>query len=158
MKSKLYIISFISIVSFFADRISKMLIMNSFSLHERKPLINGFLNITYTKNEGAAWSMFSGNRLMLIGTSIAVLIFMIYSIHTMKNLSKIEEILFGILIGGIIGNLFDRIVYSSVIDFIDVIIFGYDFPIFNIADSLIVISTLSLIIMSFRSDKNENKG
>ena len=102
--------------------------------------------------------MFSGNRLMLIGTSIAVLIFMIYSIHTMKNLSKIEEILFGILIGGIIGNLFDRIVYSSVIDFIDVIIFGYDFPIFNIADSLIVISTLSLIIMSFRSDKNENKG
>ena len=102
--------------------------------------------------------MFSGNRLMLIGLSIAVLIFMIYSIHTMKNLSRIEEILFGILIGGIVGNLFDRIVYSSVIDFIDVIIFGYDFPIFNIADSLIVISTLSLIIMSFRSGKNENKG
>ena len=154
MKWKLYIIS---VISFIIDRLTKIFIMKNMVLNESKTIIKNFLRITYAKNNGAAWSIFSGNKLLLIGISILTLVFIIYSIHTMKNLKKFDVVFLGILVGGIMGNLFDRIVYSSVIDFIDVIIFGYDFPIFNIADSLIVISAIVLVIMSFRSDKNENK-
>ena len=63
-----------------------------------------------------------------------------------KELRKQDTIVYGLLIGGIMGNLIDRIVYGSVIDYLDFNIFGYDFPIFNLADTLICISVFFLII------------
>ena len=90
---------------------------------------------------------------MLIIISIIALIF-IFKYISKEGLSNFEYVLYGILSGGICGNLFDRIVYKSVIDYLDFNIFGYSFPIFNFADTLIVIS-MFLIIITMKDDKNE---
>ena len=154
MKKRLFIIT---IITFLIDRISKILVMNKLTLYKESVIIKNFLNIRYVKNDGAAWSILSGNRIVLIIVSLIVLVLMIMSIKKAKEIKRLDAISYGILFGGIFGNLFDRIVYGYVIDFIDVYIFNYDFPVFNIADSFIVIGVIILLIMSFRGDKNENK-
>ena len=154
MKKRLFIIT---IITFLIDRISKILVLNKLTLYKESVIIKNFLNIRYVKNDGAAWSILSGNRIVLIIVSLIVLVLMIMSIKKAKEIKRLDAISYGILFGGIFGNLFDRIVYGYVIDFIDVYIFNYDFPVFNIADSFIVIGVIILLIMSFRGDKNENK-
>ena len=73
-----------------------------------------------------------------------------------KNLGRKEWITYGILLGGIIGNLIDRIKTGAVIDYLDFTFFGYPYPIFNFADICIVVSILGLFLI-IREDKNENK-
>ena len=72
-----------------------------------------------------------------------------------EEINKIESISYGMIIGGIIGNLFDRIIYSYVIDFLDFRIFGYHYPVFNLADSFIVIGIIMMIILTIRKEYHE---
>ncbi|MBR3362507.1 MAG: signal peptidase II [Bacilli bacterium] len=137
----------------FIDQLIKNIIINLLSVGESINVIKNFFNITYVRNSGAAFSILESNTILLIIISIFALIF-IFKHISKDNLSKFEYILYGILSGGICGNLFDRIVYKSVIDYLDFNIFGYKFPIFNFADSLIVIS-MFLIIFTMKDDKNE---
>lgn len=138
------------------DQISKLIIINSLNLYERIPVIRDFFNITYVQNEGAAWGILDGNILFLVAITLVALFFICRFIFRDNNISKIEGIAYGMLLGGILGNLTDRIVHNYVIDFFDFKIFNYDFPVFNIADSLIVISAILLVFSCFRGDKNES--
>ncbi len=113
-------------------------------------IINNFFKITLMHNYGAAWSMLNGYRLFLIVVSILEL-FLIYNIF-IKNQKIKNGIILGMLIGGIIGNLIDRIIYGYVIDYLDFNIFGYNYPVFNLADSMIVISIILLIISIYKGD------
>ena len=74
-----------------------------------------------------------------------------------KKLNKFESINYGLLTGGIIGNLLDRIIYGYVIDFLDFNIIGYNYPIFNLADSFIVISIILIIFNEFKGDKSASR-
>lgn len=150
-------LSIITIASFLIDLISKIFVSNNFNPYIPNKVIDNFFYITYVKNEGAAWSILSGNRFFLIAVSIIALIFILSCILKEKTFGKLEGFSYGILLGGIVGNLFDRIVYGYVIDFLDFNIFGYNYPVFNIADCFIVIGVLIMIILSFRGDKNENR-
>lgn len=150
-------LSIITIASFLIDLISKIFVSNNFNPYIRNKVIDNFFYITYVKNEGAAWSILSGNRFFLIAISIVALIFISNCVFREQNITKLEGFSYGILLGGIVGNLFDRIVYGYVIDFLDFNIFGYNYPVFNIADCFIVIGVLIMIILSFRGDKNENR-
>lgn len=144
-------------VCFIIDRIVKFIIILSMSLGESIKIINNFFNITYVANDGAAFSILSSKVILLIIISLIVLIFLIR--YIVKNeLKKIEYISYGILMGGILGNLFDRIIYSSVIDYLDFNIFGYKFPIFNFADVCIVISIGIILIDMIRGEAHGNKG
>ena len=67
-----------------------------------------------------------------------------------KYINKYEQIAYGLILGGALGNLLDRLVYGSVIDFLDFKIFNYDYPIFNIADTGIVIGVIIIIITSIK--------
>ena len=71
-------------------------------------------------------------------------------------MKTIDAITYGLLLGGICGNFFDRIVYGYVVDFLDFKIFSYDFPVFNIADVLIVVSVVIMTVLYVRGDKDEN--
>ena len=119
-------------------------------------IINNFFSITYSRNIGAAWSILSGGRIILILLGIvAINVIYFLCIHN-KKLSGKDQILYSLLIGGILGNLIDRVIYGYVIDYLDFNIFGYKYPIFNLADIFIVVSVILIIIFSFIGKKNEN--
>ena len=121
-------------------------------------VIRGFFRITYTCNDGAAFSILKGKRVFFIIMTIIVVFLIVY--YLLKNkVYWVEKYSFLLIISGAVGNLIDRIMYGYVIDFLDFIIFGYDFPVFNIADSFITIGAIGLIIsILFLNKEGENAG
>ena len=148
MKRKPYIIAFFF---FLVDIVSKQVIAHTLSVSESIKVIPDFFYLTYVKNTGAAWSILKDEKILLLLVSVIVL-FLINKYISKENLSKLEEISFGMIIGGILGNFFDRLVFGSVIDFFDFYIFGYNYPIFNLADTFIVIGIILIMIESIRKD------
>jgi signal peptidase II len=119
-------------------------------------VIKNFFRITYLKNTGAAFSILSGNIIFLILITLIALFLIYFFLIRNKELKKIEIISYGMLIGGVIGNLIDRIRLGYVVDYLDFNFGNYNYPVFNFADTLIVISVI-LIIISTGSDKDGNK-
>ena len=129
------------------DQISKELINIYLRLNESIKIINNLFYITNAHNEGAAWSILSGNTLFLI----IITFISIYLIH--KYTKEYKGIFKYILYGGIIGNLLDRILYGYVRDFIDFRIFNYNYPVFNISDICIFIGMFILVIKIVKDEK-----
>ncbi len=148
MKKKIIIIAvFVLII----DIITKILVDNSFNLNESNVIISNFFYLTKIYNDGASWSILAGHPLIIIIISIVILIMLlIYQSRFKHNLRNI--IAFGFLYGGIMGNLLDRVLYTYVIDFLDFKIFGYDFPVFNLADIFIVMGIFLLLIAVFKKE------
>ena len=117
-------------------------------------VINGFFNITLIGNTGAAFSILSSNTLLLIIISLVVLNVLYFCFIKGKNLNDFEQLSFGLLIGGILGNLIDRVLRMQVIDYLDFNFFGFNFPVFNLADIAIVISMILIAIKVIKGDKN----
>ena len=138
-------ITLISILVFFIDRVTKILISSNFSLNVRNKIINKFFYITNCHNEGAAFSIFSGNIIFLILITLVVIYLIYRTLKNKNNISNHTSLSYGLLLGGIIGNLFDRLFYGYVIDFIDFVIFKYNFPIFNIADIAICVGAFMFL-------------
>lgn len=148
MKKKILGVGLIALI---IDIITKLVINNSFNLMETKTVIDDFFSITKVYNTGASWNILAGYRYILIIVSILMLIFLIYY-QTKFIINKRNILAFGLLYGGIIGNLIDRIIYGYVIDFLDFNIFGYDFPVFNFADICIVFGIFLLIIAIYKKE------
>lgn len=147
-------ISIITIIVLILDRISKILVENLLDVGVRNKIISNFFYLTYTKNQGAAFSILSGKNIILILISIAVLFFIYKFINKKKYFSKFDIISYGLLLGGIIGNFIDRVFYGYVIDFLDFEIFNIRFAIFNLADVSIVVAALLILIFSEGSEKD----
>ncbi len=147
-------IGIISLIVIIIDRILKVLVTNNFVLNVRNKIIDGFFYITNCHNEGAAFSLFSGNVLFLIFITLIVL-FLIYRTINKENVNKIGILAYGLLLGGILGNLYDRIFYGYVIDYLDFRIFNFNFAIFNLADAAIVIGAILLIV--FEGSDNDGR-
>lgn len=126
------------------DQISKILVRMYLNLYNDIILIPNFLSLIHVKNDGAAFSILEGKTIFFIIITIIVLIGIIYYIKN-KNFKKIDYIIYGMLIGGIIGNLIDRIIYGNVTDFISFTIFNKPMPIFNLADTFICIGCILMI-------------
>ncbi|GFI41523.1 signal peptidase II [Thomasclavelia cocleata] len=140
----LYLITLIVLIG--GDQFTKHLISSSMQLGQSQEIIDNFFYFTYAHNTGVAWGMLAGHLwLFIIVALISAVLMIIFFKRTRK-----EEILtrFGLVLtfAGMIGNLADRIVLGYVRDFIDVIIFNYNFPIFNIADVAVVIGVALIII------------
>lgn len=138
----------IGIIALVIDQITKSL-MQIYDVHFN--IINEFLRLNYIQNTGAAWSILEGKQYLLIGITILMLI-LVYNMSFSFDNNKLINFTFGILFGGIIGNLFDRVLYGMVRDFIDINVFGYNFPVFNIADMLIVLGVVILLISTFKGE------
>jgi signal peptidase II len=131
------------------DQITKVYIDTHMTLHESIPVIQGFFNITYVRNPGAAFGILSDatpfiRALFLIGVSTFAAGLIIYYIVRMKT----EDILLvygmSLIMGGAVGNLIDRIRLGEVIDFLDVFISTYHWPAFNVADSAVTVGAVIL--------------
>lgn len=113
-------------------------------------VIPGFFNLVHVGNTGAAWSMFAGRSAVLAGLAVATLL----AIHFWRRQLGLREpagqLAFGLLCGGIVGNLVDRLVHGHVIDFIDLHFGGYTYPTFNVADSAICVGVAWYILWSLR--------
>ncbi|MBP3840698.1 MAG: signal peptidase II [Bacilli bacterium] len=143
MKNKKVLV--LIIIGIILDRISKIIISINLKENQVIKVIGNFFRISYMKNTGAAWSMLEGKQLLLIIISILFLIFMIMTVIKDKRNTKFNILGYSFIIGGIIGNLIDRIIYKYVIDFLSFKIINYYFPVFNIADMLIVFGAIFFI-------------
>ena len=149
MKKKLGIFSLIFVI---LDQVIKIIVKNNIVLNNDIKVIDNFFYLSHVHNDGAAFSMFSGNIIFLILITIIALVAIYMIFIKDKKLSNIYIVLISMLIGGILGNFIDRIIYNYVIDYLSFIIFGYYFPVFNFADICIVISIISIVILEFKED------
>jgi signal peptidase II len=152
-------------VVFILDQITKTWIFNNLALDSYYPpeaitVIEGFFYIVHIGNEGAAWGMFSGYGGFLALFALVAL-FAIYKLrHSLELHRKPMQWAFGLLVGGILGNMIDRLIHGHVIDFLDFhfpvnipwIMPTGRYPSFNIADCGIVIGTFVYVILSFKSE------
>lgn len=145
----------IAVIVLIADQVTKILIDASPALWN-KVVIPGFFHLTYVKNTGMAWSLLSGQQGFLSLVAAIAISVMIWYLITKKP-GKWISFALGLMIGGAAGNLIDRLFLGSVRDFLDFYIFGYDFPIFNLADSALTIGVIMLIIAAFVDDGKEKK-
>ena len=126
------------------DFVIKYLIRTNFKILDTYTIIKNFFYLTYVKNTGAAFSVLENNMLFIILMSIVLLIYLVYYLNKTK-LEKLQKVSLILIISGVIGNLIDRVFFSGVIDYLSFVIFGYYFPIFNLADTYIVIGVFLLI-------------
>ncbi len=141
-----------SLLVFFIDQISKALI---FHVGRNMVVIPRFFNISLVYNDGGAFSILGGYRFLFIVFTI-VCLFFIYRFS--KECSFRGKVLvFSLLYGGVLGNLFDRIYYGKVRDFLDFNIFGYSFPTFNGADIAIVLACAWLLVYFLRKKDSNGK-
>lgn len=144
-------------IALLLDQIIKILVSYYMELSYSISIIPSFFRITYLQNTGAAWSTFSNKTTYLIILTLAFLAAFYFFLLRKTDFSKDKGIaaIYGVIVGGILGNLIDRIRLGYVIDYLDFSFFGYNFPVFNLADSFIVVGCIILIIKSFIKGKDE---
>lgn len=130
----------------FMDQITKYFAFLKLSAHDAIEIIRNFLYIELVKNNGAAWGMFSGNMIFFYVVTAIALVILLKLYRETKEEQTFLQIALAMIAGGAIGNLIDRVRFRYVRDFISVYIFGYDFPVFNIADSVLVIGVTIIIL------------
>ena len=144
-----------------ADRLTKTLVSSRIALCDAITVVPGFLRITHWLNEGAAFSLFADStspnavRWGLIAFSALAGLAVLIALIRLGSRISLTTIALALVLGGAIGNLHDRIRYGSVVDFIEVHIFGYHWPDFNVADSCIVIGACLLLLDSLLPHKSE---
>ena len=136
------------------DQWTKYLVKTNLFYGESIPIIDGFFNLVFIKNDGAAWNIMSGQRLILVLISSLILLFLIFKGYEFFSAKKIHRITYGMLLGGISGNLVDRILTGKVIDFLDFQIGTYHYPSFNIADACICVAVILYFITSKNNKQN----
>lgn len=156
MKSKQDIYKITAIV-FIIDQWIKLIISHTMKEYDKIVVIPKFFNIQYVKNKGAAFSILENNTLFLIIISVLFIIVINKMIKKEKNFTKLSCLSLGMILGGVFGNLIDRIIYHSVIDFLAFKIISYDFPVFNIADIGITVGTFLLFLALLLDKKKEEK-
>ena len=139
-------IGIISLVFILIDFIVKIIVNSNMNVYDSIIIIPNFFSITYVRNIGAAFSIMENSRILFIIIGFVALILIYKYLIMNKILNKYLMISYSMLIGGIIGNMIDRIIYGYVIDYLSFNIFGYNAPIFNLADTFIVISIIMLLL------------
>ena len=144
----------ISIAVLIVDRLSKIWVVGHVPLYGAIPIIPGFLKISHWTNEGAAFSLFADTaspRMVnhaLIAVNFLVGVGVLLALVRFGRRITPMTLAFALVLGGALGNVHDRIAYGAVIDFIEVHIFGYHWPDFNVADSAIVTGACLLLLDS----------
>ncbi|MFC0301490.1 signal peptidase II [Virgibacillus soli] len=139
------------------DQFTKWLVVQNMDLYEQIPIIDNFFSITSHRNSGAAWGILQNQMVFFYIITVIVIVGVLYFMHKFAKQSKLLTIGLSLVLGGAIGNFIDRLLHQEVVDFLDFKIINYNFPIFNVADSSLVIGVGLLIVMTFIEDRKERK-
>ncbi|MGA3346383.1 MAG: signal peptidase II [Terracidiphilus sp.] len=153
----------ISAVIIFIDRLTKTWVTLHIKYGDAIPVIPHVLRISHWTNDGAAFSLLADStkphlvRWLLASFGCALVLAVLVVLVRLGNRFTLVTVALALVLGGALGNLHDRILYGSVVDFIWVNIFGYHFPDFNIADSSIVIGACLLLLDSLLLKKDSTR-
>ncbi|MBN3906964.1 MAG: lipoprotein signal peptidase [Nostoc sp. NMS1] len=146
LKNRLFWIA--AFIAFFLDQITKYWVVQTFGLGQTLPLLTGIFHFTYVTNTGAAFSLLSGKvewlRWLSLGVSLVLIALALFG----PTLNLWDQLGYGLILGGAMGNGIDRFVLGHVVDFLDFRLIS--FPVFNVADSFISIGIVFLLIASFQ--------
>ncbi|MDF5710952.1 MAG: signal peptidase II [Nostoc sp. S4] len=146
LKNRLFWIA--AFIAFFLDQITKYWVVQTFSLEQTLPLLPGIFHLTYVTNTGAAFSLLSGKvewlRWLSLGVSLVLIALALFG----PTLNLWDQLGYGLILGGAMGNGIDRFILGYVVDFLDFRLIN--FAVFNVADSFISIGIVCLLIASFQ--------
>jgi signal peptidase II len=139
------------------DRWSKLAVVHNIPLYAMRPVIPGFFKLTHTENPGAAFSLFADSTgpwasRALVAFSIIALSVVASLLWKQTRLFSQTAIAFSLILGGALGNLWDRVAHGRVVDFLLLYVGKYEWPVFNLADSSIVIGA-GLLALSILTQK-----
>ena len=143
------------------DQLSKIWIVKSFHYGERLQVIPGFFDLTHVRNPGGAFSFFASGpaeqrMIFFVGSTVLAIVLLALFLRRLEPQARLAALALGIILGGAVGNLIDRLVYGEVIDFLDFHLWGgYTWPTFNVADSVIVVGVGILLVEIFMQDDGE---
>jgi len=143
----------IAALVFGLDRLTKLFIAGRMELYESIPVIEGVFHITYVRNPGAAFGLFAHKTPLFIGITVLVVAALTFYSKQLAGGSRRLILALGLLLGGAAGNLYDRIVTGTVVDFLDFRIW----PVFNLADSALVIGVMLFAYSLFYLDKSDGE-
>lgn len=148
----------IALIILLLDQLTKAVVLRFLGYEQEKVMIDGFFKFVHWGNTGAAWSLFRGNNGMLAVVAAVALVILFFTRHHFDSRTRLGQIAFGLIIGGIIGNLIDRIIRGHVVDFLYFYLQRngetYGFPAFNVADSAICTGVGLVFILTWRNERN----
>ncbi|MDX1763276.1 MAG: signal peptidase II [bacterium] len=138
-------------VTLVADQVTKYYVMKEMSPYQSIPVVDGFFNLTFVMNPGAAFGFLSGSSeqfrvpFFLTVSAIAIAVVILFYLQAARD-DLLLQIGLALILGGALGNLIDRIRFHAVVDFLDFYFKGYHWPAFNVADSAITVGVAFLIL------------
>jgi len=149
----MYVYYIIALLVILIDQWTKWLVIKYMDLYEQIPLIDGFLYLTSHRNKGAAWGILQGKMTFFYIITVIFVAGIIFYLHKYAKNNRHLAVALSLILGGAIGNFIDRLYRQEVVDFIDVMIFKYDYPVFNIADSALVVGVLLFAFITYIEER-----
>ncbi len=145
---------------FLADRLTKTLIEAALPLYQSRPVIPGFFHIVHVRNQGIAFGLFAESTsawksFVLVFLSAVALAGVGYVLWTSTAAAAQQNAALALILGGALGNLFDRVQNGGVVDFLDFFVGPYHWPAFNLADSAIVVGGAWLLLYLARLERRQ---
>ncbi|XOF33873.1 MAG: signal peptidase II [Candidatus Electrothrix sp. YB6] len=144
------------------DQLTKVSILDNFALYDSRVIIPGFFNLTFLRNTGAAFGMLSDmpllwRQIFFISIAAVALVALVLMQRKMGKENAWYTLCFACIGGGAVGNVIDRVLYGSVVDFLDVYIGKYHWPAFNVADSAIFVGVAIFLVLQILEGDGEKQ-
>ena len=144
---------FIAAAVLILDQLTKMYVVWGMELSQSIPVIKNVLHITYVQNRGMAFGLFANNRMLFMIPTVVLIAVIVLAIVKLKGKNKVLDTSLGLVLGGGVGNMIDRVARGYVVDFVDFCAFDFWQWVFNVADAAVVVGAF-LFIIAVVTDKN----
>jgi signal peptidase II len=155
-KSRFFLVAFA--ISLALDQLTKSWVVATLDFSDARPVIDGFFYLTHVRNPGAAFSLFADapseiRKPFFVVTTLIAIGLIVSFFRKLSPGDRLSALALGLILGGAVGNLLDRLIHGAVVDFLRIQLWaGYTWPDFNVADSVIVIGVALLVIELFASE------
>ena len=144
------------------DQLSKWWILSTFRIYESLPVIPGFFDLTFVTNTGAAFGILAGEQniwrqIFFVAMTLVALVVLCSAFRHYRHIGKLYVVGIGLVSGGALGNLVDRLRFGHVVDFLDFYVKGHHWPAFNAADSAITVGVAMFLLAGYLEYRSEKK-